>query len=283
MEYSEVTTTHIVVTRNFFVEEKEDPLQKEGLGLRPVDAAYGRIKVDTGLSPGDEIVLSGQGLGNLRLWDPRPGEAFTIEDIGGALLRARLVELGPMSARLFVFEEHAPVAPLLDVTLLQALPDKERMELIIQKTTELGVTRIVPFKSQRSISLHEREARQRKAHRWGRIALKAAKQSRRHTIPVIDAFASLSHALERADGAELKIMLWEGRGIVTLRDLLRDKELKGIRSVALLSGPEGGFTPEEVERAERAGFNPVSLGHRILRTETASIAGMAVIQYEFGS
>jgi len=166
------------------------------------------------------------------------------------------------------------------IILYQALPEKERMELIIQKATELGVYSIVPFKSKRSISLEERERKQPKAHRWQSIATKAAQQSRRGRVPPIEPYCDFSEALGYAEGSDLKILLWEKGSKNHLRDILRSEGDYG--KVALMVGPEGGFDLEEVQRAQEMGFKPITLGRRIMRTETAAILLVGIVQYELG-
>jgi 16S rRNA (uracil1498-N3)-methyltransferase len=166
----------------------------------------------------------------------------------------------------------------LEIVLLQALPEKERMELIIQKTTELGVSRIIPFKSKRSISLEEREAKQKKAHRWQDIALKATQQSRRALIPRVEAYRSFEEALASCTEEGLRILLWERQG-KPLKEVLGSFSFQRVYGMV---GPEGGFTQEEVEAARRMGFLPVKLGQRILRTETAAIILVALLQYAWG-
>ena len=225
------------------------------------------------------FTITGRDLENLLSWQPRAGEAVTVIDGKGRGFRARRRKLQEGRAELSVFEAISwPVIPGFKITLLQALPDKERMELIIEKATELGVSTIIPFKSKRSISLEERERRQRKAHRWPYIALKAAKQSRRATIPVVEPFCTFEEALRRAR-APLRIMVWEGEGEQHLKDYLKDRPAQDID---VMVGPEGGFDEAEVEEARTMGFATVSLGGRVLRTETAAIAIVGIIQYEFG-
>ncbi len=242
----------------------------------------GRIILEGRIELNREYHLSGAPRENLLLWKPRLAEAVTISDAAGRLFRARVIELNMETARLTVFEEDGvEKPPLLEITLAQALPEKERMELIIQKTTELGISRVIPFKSQRSISLDEREKGQRKAHKWQEIALKASKQSRRASITQVLPYASFDDALSVAKNARLKIMLSEKKGIPRLKGLLSGK--REIKSVALLSGPEGGFTDEEVAAASSRGFTLVSLGNRILRAETAPIIATGLLQYELGA
>jgi 16S rRNA (uracil1498-N3)-methyltransferase len=152
------------------------------------------------------------------------------------------------------------------------------MELIIQKTTELGVSRIIPFKSKRSISLEEREAKQKKAHRWQDIALKATQQSRRALIPRVEAYRSFEEALASCTEEGLRILLWErqGESLRAVLDRCRFQRVYG------LVGPEGGLTESEVEAARQVGFLPVKLGQRVLRTETAAIILVALLQYAWG-
>jgi len=152
------------------------------------------------------------------------------------------------------------------------------MELIIQKATELGVSSIVPFKSERSITLEERDAKQKKSHRWQHIAHKAVQQSRRARVPRVESCHSFQETLEVCRGEGLKILLWEKEGD-PLKKILRHHSPNKIYAMV---GPEGGFTEDEVRWAKDKGFIPVKLGQRILRTETAAITLIGIIQYELG-
>jgi 16S rRNA (uracil1498-N3)-methyltransferase len=232
------------------------------------------------LSKGREIALEGDLFSALRKREPYPGEVITIQDVLGKAFRGRIIELKDDQARVFIFEEmREPIEPPFDLCLFQALPEKERMELIIQKATELGVSSICPFKSRHSISLEEREAGQPKAHRWQQIALKAAKQCRRASLPVVAPYCSFEQALELARPLELKVILWE-REQTSLARLLRN--MPAPKGIALMVGPEGGWAEEEIQQAWAAGFFSAGLGGRILRTETAAIAACAILQYEWG-
>ncbi|MBI1912968.1 MAG: 16S rRNA (uracil(1498)-N(3))-methyltransferase [Deltaproteobacteria bacterium] len=241
----------------------------------------GKIKINEAALIKGEYTLSEDGLKNLLSWKPRIGEAFTISDADSNLFRARLIELGMDTARVIVFEQIGKAAPEPEITLIQALPEKERMELIIQKATELGVKRVIPFKSEKSTSLEEREALQKKSHKWQEIALKAAKQSRRDTIPDVLPYCSFEEAMGLCEDAGLKLILWERQGITHLKGALKSFKNPSPK-VCLLSGPEGGLEEPEIDKARQSGFIPVSLGKRILRTETAAIIGVALVQYELG-
>ncbi|MBN1254634.1 MAG: 16S rRNA (uracil(1498)-N(3))-methyltransferase [Deltaproteobacteria bacterium] len=238
---------------------------------------YGRIRFPDHLREGKEITLEGTPFAALLAREPRPGEIITITDVRNKEFRGRITELGADQARCYIFEELAePTEIPFDLFLFQALPDKERMELIIQKATELGVKVICSFKSRHSISLQEREAGQPKAHRWQHIALAASKQSRRAVVPWVAPYCSFEEALEQTRPLELKLILVE-KEKERLATLIGNTPLP--KTIALMVGPEGGWDAEEVEHAREKGFCPVGLGGRILRTETAAIAACAILQY----
>lgn len=243
--------------------------------------AIGRIAVPERLFPDKNFTITGPQLAALKKWEPRGGEAFTVSDPENNLFRARLISLSDESASLAAFEETGPAEIGPDIMLLQALPERERMELILQKATELGVSCILPFKSEKSISLEELDARQKRSHNWGAIVLKAAKQSRRPDIPELLPYASFEEALRLTNESDFKIMLSERPGIEGLKGLL-DRTKGPVRAAILLVGPEAGLTDKEAKKAEEAGFAPASLGQRILRTETAAIFGVGILRYEFG-
>ncbi len=193
--------------------------------------------------------------------------------------RARITELGETHATLFPFaalqRSESPIA----IEVFQALPAKERFELVLQKCTEIGNTRIVPFTCSRSSTQQERDAGQKKSHRWPDVLLRAARQCRRALIPELYPVLEWSQALQMAAGAELALLCFEGEGCWPLGEALQG--FRG-RRIALVVGPEGGFSQEEVEQARGRGILPISLGPRILRTETAAIVASGAIQYALG-
>jgi 16S rRNA (uracil1498-N3)-methyltransferase len=227
-----------------------------------------------------ETLLPPQAVAALSLWESRPGDVVTVIDPQQNCYRARIVEFGSERAVAVPFHQFpGPVESMVSIEVYQALPEKERFELILQKLTEIGVSRIVPYISTRSTTLEERDAGQKKSHRWPDVILRAAKQCRRGMIPELFAVASWDEATYRAAGADLKLMLCESGASWSMGEALRG-ENPG--RVALLIGPEGGFDSAEVEDAWKMGFLPVSLGPRILRTESAAIVGAAIVQYELG-
>jgi len=238
-----------------------------------------RIVLDQKVAVGKEVLIEGPPLEALRFQRGRVGGLVTLTDLEGNDFRGRILRLSEAEASILIFDAFpSPIESSLEIILLQALPEKERMELIIQKTTELGVSAILPFQSERSISLEEREARQKKAHRWQQIAVKAVQQSRRAKVPEVGECRPFQEVLGGCEEDGVKILLWEREG-QNLESVLR-RPLP--QKVYVAVGPEGGFTQEEVEWAKKKGFIPVKLGHRILRTETAAITMVGILQYELG-
>ena len=165
-----------------------------------------------------------------------------------------------------------------EITLYQGLPKADKMELIIQKAVELGVSRIVPVSTKRSIVKLDDKKAGAKISRWQGIAEAAAKQSKRDVIPVIGDVMTLKEALKEAAAFEVSMMPHENaEGMAFTRKLL-EQIVPGQR-IAIFIGPEGGFDESEVEAALAQGTQPVTLGRRILRTETAGLAMISMLVY----
>ena len=188
-------------------------------------------------------------------------------------------------------EHESPVR----ITLLQSVPKGDKMESIVRASTELGVARIVPVLTARTIVTLDAGRWRERARRWQRIAKEAAKQCGRAVVPAVDVPRLLGEVLELGEVADLRLCLWEGaRGAAagqgegpprllgkTLAASL-PPTLPGGSRIALLIGPEGGLALEEVENARARGWAIVGAGPRILRTETAGPALIAVLQARFG-
>lgn len=238
-----------------------------------------RIVLSQQVELGKAVLIEGLPLEALRFQGGRAGIIVTLTDSEGKDFRGRVLSITDKEASILVFETFlSSTESPVKIVLLQALPERERMELIIQKATELGVSTILPFKSERSISLEERDAKQRKSHRWQQIAIKAVQQSRRAKVPRIESYRSFQEALEVGRAEGLKILLCEKEG-ESLKMILRQYLP---RKIYAMVGPEGGFTEEEVKLAKAGGFIPIKLGQRILRTETAGITLVGILQYELG-
>jgi 16S rRNA (uracil1498-N3)-methyltransferase len=224
--------------------------------------------------------LPAEAIAALSHWQARRGMIVTVVDASGQMWRGRLTELHETGGSLTPFQRLLrPLESSLQLTVYQALPEKERFELILEKLTELGVTRIVPVVSQHSSTLAARDAKQQKSHRWPEVLRRAAGQCRRAIIPELSPCLDLAAAFVEGQHADLRLMLYEGEGTSSLKAVLTGS---ACQQVALLVGPEGGFATEEVAAARLHGFLPVALGPRILRTETAAISAATVIQYALG-
>lgn len=165
------------------------------------------------------------------------------------------------------------------ITVCQALPKGEKIDLILQKGTELGAHDFWLFGGSRSVARVREDQRDSKLERWNRIAAEAARQCGRRTVPDVRWFPSAGAAAAAA-GHDLRLILWEDERTCRLKEVLSRNPAPGSLIVSI--GPEGGFDPRETELFVRHGFQSVSLGSRILRTETAAIAIVAILQYTGG-
>lgn len=217
------------------------------------------------------------------LWQVRrlkPGDQVTLFDGEGYEYKALIKEIkhGKVIFQLqsapSLSPKESPVKIILGIGVLKGT----KFDWLIQKTTELGVAEIVPFYGQRSIPYWEEGKIIAKKNRWQRIALAAAKQCQRSKIPLIHPPCSFGEALQKVSGEFLKILIWEKGGERSLAHI----DLASSCGIYALVGPEGGFTEEEAAQAQEAGFKPVHLGPRILRSETAAILVVGLLQLLFG-
>ncbi len=165
------------------------------------------------------------------------------------------------------------------IVLFQGLPKGDKMELIIQKAVELGIHAIVPVSTKRCVVKLDPKKEKSKLARWQQIAEAAAKQSRRSLIPEIRSVMSLREALAYASDMDLRLFPYEhAEGMPHTRELI--ESAKPGQTIAIFVGPEGGFEETEVELAEAHGFSPITLGNRILRTETAGFTVLSWLMYQ---
>lgn len=166
------------------------------------------------------------------------------------------------------------------IYLFQGLPKKDKMELIIQKAVELGAYQVVPVMMKRCVvKLDDRKKEQKKLERWQSIATSAAKQSNRGIIPEVMPVMNFKQALELASTMDYRILPYENaKGMEETRAIVKD--VKDKKSVAIFIGPEGGFEEDEVAMAMEMGIKPITLGKRILRTETAGLTILSVLMFE---
>ena len=165
------------------------------------------------------------------------------------------------------------------VYLFQGLPKADKMELIIQKAVELGVYEIVPVSTKRAVVKLDAKKEKNKLTRWQSIAEAAAKQSKRACIPQVTGVLSFKEAIKKAGEMDVKLIPYE-----MAEDMSYTREVIGSivpgQSVAVFIGPEGGFAEEEIASARESGVTPITLGKRILRTETAGMTTLSILMYE---
>ena len=211
----------------------------------------------------------------------RVGEEFLVS-AGGASALCRLVRYEGETVVCEIIEENVRDTNLpVKLYLFQGLPKSDKMELIIQKAVELGVTEIIPMEMHRCVVKLDEKKKPQKRARWQAIAESAAKQSKRNVIPEVSDVLSYKAAMARAAEMDVLLVPYENKdGMAATKDALA--KIRAGMSVGILIGAEGGFEEKEVAAAMEAGGVPISLGKRILRTETAAITavGMCMLYAE---
>jgi len=238
-----------------------------------------RAYVDASLAAGAELELAATVANHVvRVLRLRPGGALTLFDGRGGEYPATLLSAAARGARVrlgahLAVERESP----LRLTLLQGIARGERMDLIVQKATELGAARLVPLACARSVVRLDAQQAARRLEHWRGIAIAACEQCGRNRLPHIDAVTDFARIADRVRAVALD------PGPRLLLDPQASRPLAaavapGTETASLLVGPEGGFDPRELDLARSAGFEPVRLGPRVLRTETAPLAALAALQ-----
>ncbi len=209
----------------------------------------------------------------------REGDHVTLFDDAGTEYSGIVMTFSPRVAAVRVTASHVPRREsALALTLYQGIPKGRKMDLVVEKATELGVHAIAPFTS--AFSLGAGAGAAAKRERWQRIAVSAAKQCGRTSVPAISAPAPFAEVLAAARGHDVRLLFFEGADTVPF-DAVPQLE-RAAASVAVVVGPEGGFSRDEVDAARDADFAVVGLGPRILRTETAALIAVALAQARWG-
>ena len=208
------------------------------------------------------------------------GEDVWISDGGDKEYHCQIEELGEDEVLLHILYAQEPEYELPNkLYLFQGLPKADKMELIIQKAVELGVYSVVPVSTRRCVVKLDNRKAEKKVSRWQQIAESAAKQSKRMLIPEIHEVMTYKQALEFAKQLDVKLIPYElAKGMKETKELIQ--AIEPGKSIGVFIGPEGGFEEQEVADAMEAGANPITLGHRILRTETAGLAVLSVLMFQ---
>lgn len=234
-----------------------------------------RFIVREGLETGSSVQLSKEEAAHafkvLRL---RAGEAVELTDGAGRLFAGELTEVSREMVSAQVLDELDGKESPVRVTLYQGYPKADKLELIVQKLTELGAYRIVPVVMERSVAKPDQKDKAKRQERLNRIAQEAAKQCGRGMVPGISEAISWKQALDEMKAHELVMMPWEDAKDTRMKDV--HGRCSAARDIAVIIGPEGGISPSEAEQAALSGAVHVTLGPRILRTETAALASVTV-------
>lgn len=208
----------------------------------------------------------------------RPGERIRVCTRGGRALLCAVAEMSDTRVLADILEDAAGETELPNrIFLFQGLPKGDKMELIVQKAVELGAHEIIPVAMKNCVVRLDEKKAAAKTARWRTIAESAAKQSKRGEIPLVRNPMTLKEALSHAAGCDVRLVMYENaRGMESAREAVGG--IRAGQSVAVFIGPEGGFAPEEIALVSKDA-RPISLGRRILRTETAAIAALAILEY----
>ena len=230
---------------------------------------------------GNKVIITGKDVNHIKnVLRMKPGEEISVKNgCDDKEYRCGIEELGEneIICQLRFIKEEGLELPS-KIYLFQGLPKSDKMELIIQKTVELGVYEIIPVAAKRSVVKLDEKKAKNKILRWQGIAEAAAKQSKRGIIPKVQEVMSFKEAVSYSSRAQVKLIPYElAEGMDTTRELIEG--LKPGEDIAVFIGPEGGFDKEEIEEALRQGVIPVTLGRRILRTETAGMAVLSILMY----
>lgn len=236
-----------------------------------------RFHLPENLSVGQTVNLPDNIVRHLNVLRVRPNENITLFDGKGKAHTARLTVLEKRRAEAEILrEETADTESPLNITLIQSISSGDRMDFTLQKSVELGVTAIQPVISERCIVRLDGERAAKRLARWQEIVISACEQSGRNTVPPVLPIIGYREALDKMPSESTKLIM----------SINRARKLGDIRqpsgAIVFMVGPEGGWTEQEEQQAFEAGFQAVTLGKRILRTETAPLAALAAMQTLWG-
>ena len=246
-----------------------------------------RYFVPAGQFRPEAVILTGEDARHLtRVLRGRVGDRFIAADGSGREVLAEVESIGRDEVRAAIIEERRSASePGVDIWVAQSLPKADKMELILQKGTELGVARFLPFASRRTVVQYDGRQEEKRTERWRKIAKEAAEQAHRGRLPDVEAPLTWMELLAIVPRTERAWILYERETANGIKAALRRHRAGRDRPAGplmILVGPEGGFEEREVAEAVAAGCEAVSLGPRVLRTETAALAAAAAILYEYG-
>ncbi len=226
----------------------------------------------------DKALITGEeALHISRVLRMKKGDEVTLCDGEGTFYEAVLSDFSEKSVTAdIISSRRAETEPKVQITIFQGVPKNPKLETIVQKATEIGVVRIVPVDTMRAVAKLDKA---NKVDRLRKIAREAAKQSKRGIVPYVNDCVSFKDAVKMAAEADLALIPYEEETELSLKKALAGKTPE---TVSIMIGPEGGFDSEEIKLAKETGITSVTLGKRILRTETAPLAVSAAVLFELG-
>jgi 16S rRNA (uracil1498-N3)-methyltransferase len=237
-----------------------------------------RFFVEGIFDAGDGVALEPDDARKLRVvLRAATGDQIEVLDSAGRLFAATLRFDGERASALLDRELAAPQAPALRATLAQGVPKGQKMDFVVEKATELGVASIVPFWSTRTVG----GAREGKVERWRRLAKTASAQCGRRDVPAVEEPVDFAALVERVRIFDVALVPWELAPRIPLRERIPALVERAV-TILVVIGPEGGLTESEARMLEAAGAHLISLGSRILRTETAGLVTLAALLYAGG-
>ena len=230
---------------------------------------------------GEQIRLAGSDVNHMKnVLRMKPGEEVWISDGEGMDYFCKVEGYEEKEAVLRVVKKEVSQTELASrLILFQGLPKGDKMEWIVQKAVELGAYSVVPVSTRRCVVKLDNKKAEKKVSRWQQIAESAAKQSKRMLVPEVRSVMTFKEALAYAKELDVLLIPYElAKGMKETKELIRSIEPG--KSIGVFIGPEGGFEEQEVADAMEAGAKPITLGHRILRTETAGLAVLSVLMFQ---
>lgn len=242
-----------------------------------------RFFVDSSAIQNGKITISGDDAHHLsRVLRIREDDEITVCDKQGTDYLCSIKTITPTEVEAWILRSETSASePPVSITLYQGIPKGDKLETVIQKCVELGAVKIVPVAMKRCVALIKDKDKTKKQERMQRIAFEAAKQCGRAIIPSVSCAISFDQALKEAvSTCDLRLLPYEGEKENSIKTVLKNNT--NAKNICIFIGPEGGFDSSEISKALDSGFNIVTLGPRILRTETAPLAAVSAVLYELG-
>ena len=244
-----------------------------------------RFFIDQSTEVDKNVIISGNDYNHLKnSLRLNIGDRVILSDGNGFDMEAEIINFSDQGAELkIISREKSKVEAGIKIWLAQGLPKKSKMDLIVEKATEIGFAGLIPLESKRTIVKYNHKKKNKKKNRWQRVAEAAAKQSGRAVVPEIKDFYSADSLKNLKEEFDYILLLWEDEKEYSIKDFFKENNVAAEASILLVIGPEGGFSEAEANKfKDELEARIITLGPRILRTETAGITALTAILYEKG-